>query len=494
MRLCRQKTSDITPAILANGCRLASKTFGCHHAVAEHAWNTDRGNICILSFTQSVGIDSGIWQHLSEIFLPDWISGNFGMEWVKPPYIQNVTKKPACRVSNKFGNSTLITLESLSNEDEVEEKFKGKAYSMIWVNELSKFKKRMTYDTLKLCFRMPHLKPEDHLFLADTNPDLDLGQRSWIYQLWYELLSAEDDELDPKYLPLKRSLKLIEFTIDDNLSLSQAKKDDLLSGFAHDEDLVAAYYYGKWVTASTDALFYKVFRSNLHVIGEIASPTNPEPLMMVPEPNCSRLGGGWDLGTTTNNAMALIENVMIKQGDKEVVAFKILDELVTINMDVQTEDFVEAVMKKRNFWEKLIGKEIQWVDWSDRSAWSFKTDQTNLLHHQAVYVASGGKIQFMGTPKPPGSVRQRIDLFRKLLFEGRIFINNDRCPATVQMCKSIKPGKSSLEPIQKGSIHKHIFDAITYYISMECSDELQRAMNDLNVKGRTEGGFRSVQL
>src|SRR6267142_3553942 len=122
--------------VLLNGCRWASKTYAAANATCQHAWDTDRGNICILTLTQSVGIDSGIWKHLSEIFLPDWIGGEFGMEWARTPCIMNVTKKPYCKVTNRHGNTTMISLESLKNEDEVEGRFKGRVYSMIWINEL----------------------------------------------------------------------------------------------------------------------------------------------------------------------------------------------------------------------------------------------------------------------------------------------------------------------------------------------------------------------
>lgn len=492
--------------VLANGPRLSGKTFGCAHVASQHAWNTDRGNICLLTITQSVGIDSGIWQHLTEIFIPQWIEdGNFGMEWVKKPYIQNVTKKPACEVSNMYGNVTRFSLESLKNEDEVEARFKGKSYSMIWVNELSKFKRRKTFDTLKQCLRMPHLRYDQHLFLADTNPDLDLGEQSWIYKLWYEFRTGDKEVWDrlypgvsPEILePLRDSLKLIEFTVDDNLSLDDRRKKQLMADFAHDQDLLAAYFYGRWVTASSDALFFRVFRPDFHCIGELETATNPEPEMMIPEPNAFELVTGLDPGGT-NCAASIIEKTYRKEGDKIVPVIKVLDELVVVDEDFNLNDFVEELVRRLDYWEDVLDRKRKtaWRHWSDRSAFDMKVPFSDRYWHQHIFQASGGRIALMAAERGKGSVKARIDLFRKLLYEDRIFISRTRCPNTIQMCKSLKRGTSQVAPIQKGSPHKHVFDSLTYAVASELYDELNREIM-LNIRSRkqeAEGTLVSIGL
>lgn len=503
-RLMKECTPSTKNLICVNGPRWASKTFGCHHVAAQHAWITDRANICLLTITQSVGIDSGVWQHLMEIFLPEWIDeGNFGMKWEKKPFIQNVTKKPACEVSNMFGNVSRFSLESLKNEDEVEARFKGKAYSMIWVNELSKFKHRKTFDTLKQCLRMPHLAPEQHLFLADTNPDLDLGEQSWIYQLWYVFRTGGPDVVERMYpgippetmVPLQKSLRLIEFTVDDNLSLNDDRKKQLMADFAHDPDLLAAYYYGKWVTASSDALFFKVFRPDFHCVGEIETASNPEPEVLVPEPNCFELVLSIDPGVT-NCAASICEKTFRKEGDREVPIIKVLDELVVVNADFDLQDFIEELVKKMEFWEEVIDRKGRtvWHQWSDRSAFDMRVPFSDRYWHQHIFQASAGKISLMAAERGKGSVRARIDLFRKLLYEDRIFFSRSKCPQTINMCKSIKRGTSQLAPIQKGSPHKHIFDALTYGVASELYDELNREimMNIRAMRKSPEGTLVNI--
>lgn len=508
--------------VLANGPRWASKTFGCQHATAQHAWNTDRGNICILTITQSVGIDSGVWQHLTEIFLPEWINGDFGMEWVREPYIQNVTKKPACELTNRFGNKSRITLESLRNEQEVEARFKGKGYSMIWVNELSKFKHRKTFDTLKQCLRLPHLKDEDHLFLADTNPDLQLGQKSWIFFLWYEFRTMDDAtvlELENKWgaepgmlLPLRDSLRLIEFTVDDNLWLTDQKKGRLRADFAHDRDVFEAYYNGKWGTASTDALFYGVFREGVHVVGEAETPGNKTPDTLVPSDTCSSLVTGWDPGG--RNCAAVIAEKQIVQAkklwpelftpeamekgpvmpsDKEIPVFKFLDELISVDEDFRMEDFVEQFVARMDFWEGVLnlrGK-VAWTHWSDRSVYDTMVAWTDKYWVEHVADCSGGRINLIAERGNRGAVSARVDLWRKLLWEQRMWFSAAKTPHLIQMNKSIKRGESSVAIIQKGSIWKHSFDAGSYLVSSECIDELAKSIR-FNIRKRHENSLVSV--
>jgi hypothetical protein len=496
--------------VLASGPRYSGKTVCCLGAVAQHAWHTDRGNICLLTITQSVGIDSGVWTDLTEIVLPEWIGGdefpdggNFGMEWARKPYTQNVTKKPACEIVNKFGNKTKITLESLKNEDEVEARFKGKRYSMIFVNELSKFKKRKTFDTLKQALRMMHLKEEDHLLLCDTNP-ADEGSQSFIYRLFYEFRTMDDAALAAAFpdtppetlIPLRNALKLIEFTIDDNLACTPEKKASLMADFAHDPDLLARYFYGKWVTASADALFYQVFRPNFHVVGEPDLPGNPNPLIMVPEAGCYELITGQDPGAT-NYATAIIEKAIDtrKEGDveKEVSVFKVLDELVIIGHDFELYEYVEELVEKMLGWEELTGKpgKLIWRHWSDRSAFDMRVPFSDRYWHQHLHEASGGKITLMAADRPP--IAHRVDLFRKLLFEERLFFSAAKCPYSIEMCKSIRRGKSAVSVVERTCKEKHILDALTYALASECYDEMARSVR-MNIRRRSENELVSCPL
>lgn len=492
--------------ILLNGPRWSGKTVSLFHAIPSIAYNTDRGNICMLTITQSAGVDSGPWQHLTEIYIPEWINdGNFGLEWVKEPYVQSVTKKPSCKVSNRFGNSTQISLESLKNEDEVEARFKGKAYSCIWVNELSKFKKRKTFDTLKQCLRMPHLREDQHLLVCDTNPDLDLGQESPWYQLWYVLRTATPDELEKLYpdvppevlMPLQKKLRLIEFTLDDNPYLTEDKKKQLMADFAHDPALLDAYYFGRWVQASTDAIFFKVFRPQVHVIGEIGTPVNDDPEILVPPPQTIDLYSGWDPGAAVNSAAVIASKRMATEiirdakgheVEHEVPIFDFIDELVIVDTPHDLADFVIEFLKLMKYWEELLKRpgKIVWHHWSDRSVIDVR-DPHGKYFHQVIYEASGGVLNLTASmDRGPGSVGQRVDLFRKLLFDERMFFSRDKCPNLINSVRSLKRGTSEIAVIAKGQKVKHVWDSASYLLAGECHSELNRKVIETMMRPRQE--------
>lgn len=503
--------------ILLNGPRWSGKTHICFNAVCQHLWDTDRADIVLLSYTQSVGSESGVWDQLIRIFIPQWINAGFGMKWVKEPGY-TVSKKPYAIVTNRHGTESRVSLASLRNEREVEDLFKSKVYSMIWINELSKWKSRKTFDTLKQCLRCAHLTPEQHIFLCDTNPDIDLGVQSWIYKLWYEFRTATKEELpklvpsaEPEDLePLQKALRLIEFTVDDNLSLSKSKKAQLRADFSHNQDLFRAYYLGEWVTASSDALFFTVFRPEFHIIGEDACKRNDwNPEILVPTSDCYELVSGHDPGATnyawSMGWVAKEQRLKLVDGKEilvDVPIIETLDELVVVGEDFDLWDFVAQIVDKMNDWEKIIGRpgKTVWRNWSDRSVFDTKVAFSERLWHQAIFEASGGKISLMAAERGPGSVRARVDLWRKLLFDERAYICRSRCPNIIAMCKALRRGKTMDDSartnvIAKGQKQKHIFDATMYWVGSELFDEMaQTNINSLRNlrRARNESTLVSV--
>lgn len=490
--LCRKKKF-----VLAAGPRFSTKTLGCLHAIVEHGWNTRRGNDCIITISQTVGIDSGVWKDLTDVVIPQWIEGDFGLEWVKEPYTMGVSKKPTCEIVNKYGvdlsgserkkagGTTVFQLESLKVEDEVEDRFKPRRYSGIYVPELSTFRKRNTFTTWTECLRLLGLPANEHLFLADTNPS-DEGEASWIYQVWFTLLNMDAEAVPPEDRALRDNLGRMDFDISDNIFDTSERIAELISKYHHDPDLYARYIEGQWVTASEDALFYKVYRPGFHEIGEYETPANKEPVMMVPEEGCIELLSGWDLGVT-NSAVVIAEKVITKRLlpnpgkpgeliEKDVPILKFLDELVLVGEDFLMEDFVLEFLKKRAFWEMVCGRpgRILWTNWSDRSAFDFVEPVTKRYHHQIVYDASGGLIQLQAADRGPGSVLERVDMWRKFLFDERLFFSRTKCHKLITMNKSIKRGTSRISVISTGSVHKHPFDAGSYIAASEFPNELQR--------------------
>jgi len=483
LALCKTKR-----LVLATGTRLSGKTLACLHAVCDHAWNTKLGNIVLITISQSAGINSGVWEQLTTMVIPA-----FGLKFKREPFNQGASKKPCCEVFNKHGGSTKILLESLKDENEVEERFKNKSYSMIFVTELDIFKNVKTFHTWALTLRMPHIGINDHLLLADCNP-ADEGTAHWIYKMFYEL--RVDPDCKPELRALRDQLGLMEFCLDDNTYSSKEEIEMVKSQYADSADLYNRYIKGMWVTASENALFRAVFKEQVHIIGDIATRTNPSPSILLPQNDCGKLFGGWDMGVV-NSAFALIEKVMHPLNGKPVPHFNVLDEVVWVGQDFFMCDFVEAVMEKMKYWEDYIGKPIEWQHWSDRSAFDFSDKFSNRYDHLEVANVSGGKIELMAAmegKRTNETVRQRIDLFRKLLFQNRIFFSADKTPASIEMCKSLRRGKGQYGTVQKDSKHKHIFDAITYCVATECAEEMERSATGLFRPKQSESGLIAISL
>lgn len=487
--------------ILAAGPRFSGKTVAALHGIVDNAWNTDRANWALVSVSQSAGFDSGVWTDLTETIIPEWIEAGFGLQWKKPPSIQHVSKKPYCSIINRFGTESKFQLESLKNEAEVESRFKGKRYSGMFINELSNFRHRKTLDTWSECLRMLHLPPEKHLLIADTNP-ADEGSKSWIYRTWFEfpLMQEHPDgkPLTPPERKLQQLLSLHEFSIDDNIFAPPERIEQLKGMLSSNPDLYARYILGRWVTSSLDALFVDVFKEHIHVIGEEESSANLNPEMMDIEDGCYELYTGWDLGVV--NSAAVIVEKTFATGSRYPI-FKQLDELVITGEDFSMDDFVYDFVQKMMYWAERAGdRKLKWTHWSDRSAFDMKEPSSRRYHHQIVFDASpldtpGGRIVLQAAERGPNSIRQRVDLFRKLLWEDRVFISRAKCPQSIEMVKSIKKGKTQLAPIEKGSRHKHVFDALTYCIASECYDELANLiMRTIRPRTSKESSFVSVPL
>jgi hypothetical protein len=516
MRLCREP-SGTRKYVLCNGPRWAAKSWGCLHAVADHAWNTNGGSICVLCTSVPAGSSSGIWTLLTENVLLQWIDGDFGFDWAEigigrwknqkcTPRADGTTKKLYCYVTNKFGGKTRIELNSLKDERDVEKEFKNRYFSMIYWSELSNFQDRATFDTLCHALRMPGVPEEDHLLLADTNPS-DVGEDYWGYKLWYETRIARPEDLGEHERPIQRNLKLIEFTIDDNLSLDENRKKEILASFAHDPDLMARYGYGKWVKASSNALFLGKFKPSIHIIGD-SKESDPE--MLVPQEDCTQLYGGWDPGSA-NPAFSIFEKVFrtvlitrVRDGKEvqewvEQSVFKFIDELAFVKESFSIGEFTEFVMEKVIFWEKWLGREVAWTHWSDRSAFDQRESISNRYVYEEVYSVSGGKILLQAHEKSQirGTKAPSIRLWKKLLFQDRLFFSAAMTPKIIEMNKVLRRDTRKgmpVDSVDKAQNERHIFDCCRYGVQSECWEELQESIITMETDKRPEPKLMSVRL
>jgi len=463
------------------------------HVICEHMWETDRARVGIISPTVTSAADGGCWQLITEDVIPQWIAGDFGFEWIDEPFQEGVSKKLKCSIRNKHGTKSTLQLESFrdgATEKEVAARFKNKMFSMLYWSEVGTWVHTQTpFDIITDCFRMPHLKRHQHLMLLDTNPEPP-GEDHWLYQLFYKFRVADQSVLEKacseKGIDLKmlierqKSLGLIEFFVPDNPYLEQADINELKTKYHHNQDLWDRYYLGKWTNAAGDGLFSDVFRPTLHVVGELETPINPQPAILLPSPETYELHSGWDPGVT-NYATVIVEQLFWPdEKGRDVPHFNVIDELVFLDSDLSIGEFTVEFMQKREYWEQQQGRPIRWGDFADRSVFDMRESISDRRQHVEVYNASGGKIRLVAVEKGDGSVRQRVDILRKLLFQDRIRFSKARCPHTIEAVQSLKKGKST--PVDKTSRFKHCFDALTYVLSTLCYEELFRASKSVVAK------------
>jgi terminase large subunit-like protein len=517
---------------LFSGPRYSLKTVCNLIGVCEHAWRTPGADIAAITVSQSAGLESGVWDQLVDGILPKFMDlgteyfGGAPMQWIKKPYTSTVSKKPACIVSNAYGGKSRIQLESLKDEREVEKRFKAKNYTMIYVPELSNFKNRKTFDIWAESLRAFHLKDDQFLFAADTNPD-DEGDESWIYQLWFITRVQEYDEYctsqaehglpvlpERAFKVLKDSLGLLEFEIADNIFASQQRVDELVARYSHDQDLHDRYIRGLWVKASKGALFAEQFRENIHVAGELETPGNPDPLMLIPQDSTWTLYTSIDPGSSANSAGYIFDKVKTygPNGKPMAPMFIILDEVAIIGEDHSLEDFTIQMCERVFWWEQRCGRIFKWIDWSDRSVFEQRDQSSKKYYHQLIFEYSARfweqkyretqieayrtrRISLMGADRGAGTLPLRVDLAKRLLFENRILISKTRCPHLIRMYKSMPPKKEGQNVPPTGHKLKHAFDGHMYGIAEESFDEIASAVMRTVKLGRLQNasGLVSVQ-
>lgn len=231
---------------------------------------------------------------------------------------------------------------------------------------------------------------------------------------------------------------------------------------------------------------------------------------------------GMDPGDSVNSAAVIaekthrIEIIQTKTGlvERKLPVLKYLDEVVWTGEAHSLEDFTVELMLKMMFWEKELGRpgNVMWRHWSDRSVFDRLSPESQRYLHQIVFDASvifikqaqargetppRDPILLQGADRGPGSVGQRIDLTRRLLFDERMYFSKSRTPRLIESVKGLKKGTGTVNvSVQRGSPLKHAWDAATYLAMSECSDELNRAVvgHMLASRRKSEGTLVTLAL
>jgi hypothetical protein len=481
---------DLTPCLLCCGPRMTGKTIAIVNRILRHLWETPNARAAVFSKTLKVAKDGGIWDDILD-GMKEWcaagIRGKNGQvfEYTSAdakgnpgPRLDSQTRTISFKIRNWHGGESELKLFSLDHDKDVEAKVKSTRFSLMWFSELSLFGDRQVFTVSRKQLRMKHLKPSQHLWIADTNPHED-GEDHWIYQQWYvDRIRKEDsfrDEL--KALPAtkrlkteefektvrnkvayRKALQLIEIFLDDNTFLDEGQRLALEEEESVDPGQFARNVEGRWVKGhgNVGKHFADVFFEELHVIGS-DDPSVGDSIDITG--TTDELISGWDTGAINHSAHLLERRII-----QERAFWMVHDEHVVIGDRISTSEFAIEMLNKLDDMERFHRRTFQWEHFSDNSADVWRPSGDGTTDAMEIEAATGGRIQLQMVVKPKYSVRARVRMLRFLLRQNRIFIAK-RCVRTIAMLYHCSQGKAETEYVLPNE-HKHPFDSLTYPIYM----------------------------
>ncbi len=508
--------------LLISGSRNAAKSHAALHKIWRHLWETPGARFAVIAKSKGLAKGGGSWEQLTTHIAEEWLQSEMvgitdlpiayttknGEGTYGPKEAAN-TRTPYFKIRNYYGGESECMLLSVDHDHEVGTKLKNKYFSGVYFVELSMFKDPKILSTSLQCLRLPHLKtPEGvpnpwFMWMADTNPDEDLGNRSWFYKIFYVDRNKsewfqEHEIPDPIERQKKNedaafhygSMEVIEMFYQDNPYCSRQEAITLEMSCDGDPALYDSWVLGKHGDAGKkrNKLFAGVFMKELHVIGG-------EPSGQIDVHGLSTsLISGWDMGGV-NHAGVLLDKWPMNIRGRELSGFSVLDELVYIGKQLMIGDFGIEMHQKMIELDQINQRPYSWTHWSDSNAIDTFRPSSGTFDYMEIRFATNGAINLQGVTKPP--VKTRISLLRRLIHQGRLFVSA-RCHHVIKMLLEAKAGEDSdKDPFDESDNLKHIFDALTYPLFMECFMELVEASSN-KPKARenqiTNSQARSIML
>ncbi len=476
--------------LLVHGPRKSGKTFGILHKVLRHSFDVKTGMAAIVCKTIKNAKAAGVWVLLTRM-LRIWEANCPGFRVTEGPKTTGDSKMSFVRIRNRHGGISEIQCHSLEHSAEVEAKFKGPAYSCLWLSEFDQYCDEHAFDIFCDALRMwPDVTYEDHQLIADCNPP-DSGTNNFIHDKWWKFKDGDigigDEQQVASETLLRDSLHRILVMIEDNPQLDPRERQDLEARYRKRKALYNRFILGKWEQDITDGHFSDVWNEDVHVVGNADGPQEQWEVM-VPSAECKELICGWDMGEKKSHSFHVEEKLTSEdpRTRRLIISFRILDEVVVVRRFVSIEEFVLQCLEKINHWERWQKEKhnitLQWRHWSDTSAFE-KRASANASDAAITYAASQGKIVLNGAPKYQGSNKDKVNLLWQFLHARRLHVSA-HCFKTRAMFAMLRsdPGAASSAYVRRDD-HKHPFDSVSYPILAEAPiDMLQHAEVNLTAK------------
>lgn len=457
--------NDFHRYLLLEGCRFSGKSVGAQHKVYRHMVDCSWAKVALISRTKNNG-KRGAWADLIGEIHETWKSAGL-VEFIDDtPRMEGDTKMSFFRIRNSHGTVSECQLHSIDNDDEVEAKFKDTRFSMFYMIEADRFSEDV-FSALSAQLRSLSVPYAQQQFILDTNPPDD-GEDHWLYKRFFRPPTGTEEEVADWHKKYHR----IHFELGDNPYLLEDQRKDLFAMYAHDPNKVLRYCHGKWVRDSSNGAFADVFFHNIHVVGEWdESKGEKDQELLRPAPKTYAIDVGMDIGDVNS---AVVFGVP-RMADALTLCYDIIDEVVVLEEKISIADITEMILGVIDLWEayckeQLGVEKILWRFWSDPSSMRHKSS-TGTTEAQLFELYSKGRIQMQPVVKGEGSVRARLEMVRRMLFEERLFLSA-KCVRTVEMFRSLRKSRSQVAVVDRQSKWKHAFDALSYMLSGALPEEI----------------------
>lgn len=444
---------------LLHGPRKTTKSNTAQNTLLMHAAKFDSATVGIFVKGLKGAVGSGVWPQICgdrNSLISQWNADPEGMRirFETNPTMKSDTKMRWFRIYNQFGTVSEVQLHTIVRESEVESIVKDQQFSFIYLVEADRFTDENVFWRLCEQLRIPQVPHEERKAILDCNPPVE-GEDHWLYRTFIKNRTGQ-------YIPdIDDRIFEMGFSMDDNPFISDAEKKDIFLNNQNDEVNLQRFYYGKWVKDRKGTIFKEQFRPQVHVVGD----NDPnDRTILIPDPEAFEMPTGWDLGDAKNHAAVFASR---KTGERGEYIYDVVDELVILNQNYPLEEFCSLSIEKMDFWEahmSLTRRKPQWRFWSDSSSLRYLS-VSNGSEASSMLQWSNGRIRLNGVRKGAGSIKRRIELLKRILFENRIRVST-LCPNVISMLEHMRSGEGT-DLISKDSPHKHVFDALTYMIGYE---------------------------
>lgn len=441
---------------LAHGERFSGKTFVAGHKICEHLWSNWNALVVIIVSVRRQGTDGGIFQTLLTELFPVWTENQPGFKYTEQKN-DAASKDMYVWVTNKFGGWSQVKLVSMPFGSNLDERVRGTAPSMIYVDEAGKVDGPGFFTVLMgQLGRRPHIPVGRQQWVGTCNPE---GKSHWLYKQFFEQPIREDGSWDDRYAT-------IYLPVSGNPDpRAQEYFENIREGLKTDPIEYRRLVLGEWIDRpSGDAIFGAHFNKNIHVRGDAKTRA-----FLTPKPRLP-ITVGADLGDV-HHALVFMQQRSTEDKDMWIV----FDDITVNQAGVSFDILVPAILDKMNFWCETCKYDFTWQFISDKSAFNryrASSGSYDHLHFERLsrellaetperWPHIHKPIRMLACPKPPGSVAGRIKVLMNLLGREEIHFSA-KAARTIEAVANLESEKDEpFEPSRKND-HVHPFDALTY--------------------------------